>query len=414
MIMKKILALILCLVFALSLTACARVKAEDLMSGIVPNKVDSNVDLTDNSGLKDFAVSLFQNAEKSGNNTLVSPLSVLCALAMTANGADKDTLSQMEQTLGMPIDKLNDYLNAYTASLAQGEKYKLSIANSIWFSDRTDFTPNRDFLQKNADYYGAGIYKATFNDSACDDINLWIKQKTDGMIENILDKIPEDAVMYLVNALAFEAEWADIYEKNDVNKGNFFKEDKTKQSVDFMYGYEGTYLKDENAQGFIKYYSGGKYAFAALLPDEDVSLSEYVKSLSGEKLSEIFSNKQQGVTVKTLIPKFRSECSFRLDNELKAMGMTNAFDGSVSDFSRLGKMADNSSIYINRVLHKTYIEVAEKGTKAGAATVVEMNAEGVMMVPDEVKEVYLNRPFVYMIIDTTANLPLFIGTVTEI
>ena len=411
--MKKILALILCMGFVLSLTACARVKADDLMSGIVPDKVETNVDLKNNTGLMDFAVELFKNAEENGENSLVSPFSVLCALAMTANGADKETLAQMEQALGMPIDELNEYIYAYTNSLAQGDKYKLSVANSIWFSDRADFVPNRDFLQTNANYYGAGIYKSDFSGSACDDINLWVKQNTNGMIDKIIDEIPEDAVMYLINALAFEAEWASIYERSDVNQGNFFKEDKTKQSADFMYAMEHSYLTDEKAKGFIKYYSGGEYAFAALLPDEGVSLSDYVDSLTGEKLAEILANKQSE-TVRTSIPKFKSECSFLLNDCLKDMGMTDAFSGSLADFSKLGSMDDNSGLYINRVLHKTYIEVAEKGTKAGAVTAVELNCEGAMILPEDIKEVYLNRPFVYMIIDTNANLPLFIGTVTEI
>ena len=411
--MKKILALVLCMGLVLSLTACARVKADDLMSGIVPNKVETNVDLKNNTGLMDFAVELFKNAEESGENTLVSPFSVLCALAMTANGADKETLAQMEQALGMPIDELNEYIYAYTNSLAQGEKYKLSVANSIWFSDRADFIPNRDFLQTNANYYGAGIYKADFSGSARDDINLWVKQKTNGMIDKIIDEIPADAVMYLINALAFEAEWASIYERSDVNKGNFFKEDNTKQPADMMYATEHSYLTDENAKGFIKYYSGGEYAFAAILPDEGVSLSDYVNSLTGEKLAEILSNKQSA-TVRTAIPKFKSECSYLLNDCLKDMGMTDAFSGSLADFSKLGGMDDNSGLYINRVLHKTYIEVAEKGTKAGAVTAVEMNTEGAMVMPEDIKEVYLDRPFVYMIIDTNANLPLFIGTLTEI
>ena len=411
--MKRILALTLCLIFAMSLTACMRVKADDLMSGIIPNEVKTDVDLTDNAGVMDFAVRLFQNAEESGKNTLISPVSVLCALAMTANGAEGETLTQMEQTLGMTIDELNAYIHAYTNSLAKNNKTKLSIANSIWFADRNDFTPNRDFLQTNADYYGAGIYKSDFGGSARDDINLWVKQNTNGMIDKIIDEIPADAVMYLVNALAFEAEWASIYERSDVNKGNFFKEDETKQPAEFMYATEHSYLTDENAKGFIKYYSGGDYAFAALLPNEDISISDYVNSLTGEKLAEILANKQSE-SVRTSIPKFKSECSYLLNDYLKDMGMSDAFEGSVADFSKLGNMADSSGIYINRVLHKTYIEVAEKGTRAGAATAVEMNFEGMIQEPDEIKEVYLNRPFVYMIIDTTANLPLFIGTVTTV
>jgi serpin B len=143
-------------------------------------------------------------------------LSVLCALSMTANGAKNDTLSQMEQVFGMNIRDLNDYLLAYLSRLPAGSKYKLSPANSIWFKDTKSLTVNGDFLQLNADYYDASIYKAAFDEKTLKDINSWVEDKTDGMIPNILDRIHPSAVMYLINALAFDAEWANIYEENQI------------------------------------------------------------------------------------------------------------------------------------------------------------------------------------------------------
>lgn len=405
------ISLLLVCAMAVNLTGCTtmEVQAKDLMEGITPNNVNALDDLSSqNADITDFAIRLFKASEESGKNTLISPLSVLCALAMTANGAEEETLAQMESVLGMTTEELNLYLYSYMKNLPQSEKYKLSLANSIWFTEDERFTVNQDFLQTNADYYGADIYKAPFNDQTCKDINNWVKQNTDEMIPEILDKIPDEAIMYLVNALAFEAEWMEIYEKQQVREGKFTKEDGTKQDVDFMYSTEGTYLEDENATGFKKYYKGGKYAFVAMLPNEGVSVSEYIASLTGESLNALLSNPQH-TTVYTSIPKFETEYDIEMSDILKGMGMTEAFDVYNADFEGLG----TGNIYISRVLHKTFISVGEKGTKAGAATVVEM-ANGAAAEPQEPKEVYLDRPFVYMLIDCENNIPFFIGTMMDV
>ena len=408
-----IISLLLVCAMAVNLTGCTmEVQAKDLMEGITPNQVNALDDLSSqNADVTDFAIRLFKASEESGKNTLISPLSVLCALAMTANGAEEETLEQMEEVLGMTTEELNLYLYSYMQNLPQGDKYKLSHANSIWFTEDERFTVNQDFLQTNADYYGADIYKAPFNDQTCKDINNWVKQNTDEMIPEILDEIPADAIMYLVNALAFEAEWSEIYEKQQVREGKFTKEDGTKQDVELMYGVEGTYLEDENATGFKKYYKGGKYAFVAMLPNEGVSVSDYVASLNGESLNAMLNNTQH-TTVHTAIPKFETEYNVEMSAILKDMGMTKAFDIYNADFEGLGT-STAGNIFINRVLHKTFISVGEKGTKAGAATVVEM-ADGAAAEPQEPKEVYLDRPFVYMLIDCENNIPFFIGTMMDV
>lgn len=407
-----LVSLFLVCAMAANMAACsAEVQAKDLMVGITPQNVSVQGDPgSKNADVTDFAIRLFQASEKSGENTLVSPLSVLCALAMTANGAEGETLEQMEAILGMTAEELNVYLYSYVKNLLQGEKYKLSLANSIWFTEDKRFTVNQDFLQINADYYGADIYTAPFDDQTCKDINNWVKEKTDEMIPEILDQIPPDAVMYLVNALAFEAEWAEIYEKHDVRDGQFTKEDGTKQKVEYMYGSESVYLEDEKATGFMKYYKGGRYAFAAMLPNEGVSVSDYVASLDGESLNALLADPQY-TAVLTSIPKFEMEYSVEMAEILKGMGMPKAFDSDSAEFGKLGTSTDGS-IYISRVLHKTFISVGEKGTKAGAATVVEM-LDGAAIEPPEMKQVYLDRPFVYMLIDCENNIPFFIGTMMD-
>ena len=408
-----IISLLLVCAMAVNLTGCTmKVQAKDLMEGITPNNVDALDDLSSqNADVTDFAIRLFKASNENGKNTLISPLSVLCALAMTANGAEEETLAQMEEVLGMTTDELNLYLYSYMKNLPQGDKYKLSLANSIWFTEDERFTVNQDFLQTNADYYGADIYKAPFDKQTLKDINNWVKQNTDGMIPEILDQIPPEAIMYLVNALAFEAEWSEIYEKHQVKDGEFTKEDGTKQDVEFMYGSEGTYFEDEKATGFMKRYKGGKYAFVAMLPNEGVSVSEYIASLDGESLNALLANPQYA-TVRTSIPKFETEYKVEMSDILQSMGMTEAFDMYNADFEGLGTSTDGN-IYISRVLHKTFISVGEKGTKAGAATIVEMN-DCAAAEPTEPKEVYLDRPFVYMLVDCENNIPFFIGTMMDV
>ena len=408
-----IISLLLVCAMAINLTGCTmEVQAKDLMEGITPNNVDALDDLSSqNADVTDFAIRLFKASNENGKNTLISPLSVLCALAMTANGAEEETLAQMEEVLGMTTEELNLYLYSYMKNLPQGDKYKLSLANSIWFTEDERFTVNQDFLQTNADYYGADIYKAPFDKQTLKDINNWVKQNTDGMIPEILDQISPEAIMYLVNALAFEAEWSEIYEKHQVKDGEFTKEDGTKQNAKFMYGSEGTYFEDENATGFMKRYKGGKYAFVAMLPNEGVTVSEYIASLDGESLNALLANPQYA-TVHTSIPKFETEYKVEMSEILKSMGMTEAFDMYNADFEGLGT-STGGNIYISRVLHKTFISVGEKGTKAGAATVVEMK-DGAAAEPTEPKEVYLDRPFVYMLVDCENNIPFFIGTMMDV
>ena len=412
--MKRLIAILLVLAMALGMTACSQVSANDLMKDVPAKAVDVLPDMDAGAAAAaDFGVRLFKTSMEEGENTLISPLSVLYALAMTANGADGETLAQMEQVLGMGVDNLNSYMLAYLDLLPESKDYKMSLANSIWFKDDPNFAVEQSFLQTNADYYGAGAYKAAFDEGTRNDINNWVKEHTDGMIPEIIDEIPDEAIMYLVNALAFDAKWADEYEEHQIREGRFTMEDGIRQDVDMMHSEEHTYLEDDMATGFIKYYKDRKYAFVAMLPNEGVSVSQYVDSLTGEHLRELLNNPQD-LTVFASIPKFETEYDIEMSEVLQEMGMTDAFDWQVADFSRLGTYnVDGMNICINRVLHKTFISVSEQGTRAGAATAVEMVAEGAMEIV-EFEEVVLDRPFVYMLIDCETNLPFFIGTMMNV
>ena len=415
--MTSIISLLLAILIGISCVGCAyEIKSEDLMYGYERKSKDRvneepvALPAADNSSMTEFAVKLFKASLEEGKNTLISPLSVISALAMTAGGADGETLVQMEKVFGMDRDTLDQYLSSYIGGLPQGEKYKLDLANSIWINNRGNFAPNGDFLQHNADYYGADIYESEFDDTTLRDINNWVKDKTDGMIDSILDKIPAEAIMYLINALAFDSDWEEQYDKYQVREGVFTKADGSRLNVDFMYSGESDYIEDELAVGFIKYYVGREYAFVALLPNEGVSIDEYINSLDGERLNKMLTSPTPA-TINASIPKFETKYSVEMSEILSELGMTNAFDSTLSDFSKMGTADGN--IYVNRVLHKTFISVGEKGTRAGAVTAVEVNCESAMMPIEEPKVIYLDRPFVYMLIDCENGIPFFIGAMMD-
>ena len=401
------------------LTACnAQVQADDLTKGITPENVSGKeADQDFAAAQMGFAFDLFrETAAVSGyDDLLLSPLSVALALSMTANGADTDTLTEMENVLGMPVQELNDYFVKYMGSLPSEENCKLHIANSLWMKE--GFNVKQDFLQTNANYYKAPVYTSPFDNQTLKDINGWVKTNTDGMIENILDEISADAVMYIVNALAFDARWSDIYEKEQVWDDVFTTSEGAEKTVEFLHeSGRCPYLDDGNAVGFIKGYEGGRYAFAAILPNKDITLEEYIKGLTPEGLYGMISGAEYYKTV-TALPKFSYDYDTDLRTPLMQLGMSSAFSGGGADFSRMGTSAyPDGNIYISKVLHKTFITVDELGTKAGAATVVEM-LDGAAAPPAEVEEikyVTLDRPFLFMIIDRENSIPIFMGTVTDI
>lgn len=392
-----------------ALMGCTRTYATDLMDG-VKGGTPTEVPVQEETwvGMQDFSVKLLQATCDQEENTLVSPMSVLSALAMTANGARGETLAQMEDTLGGTVEQLNGVLTG----LGQEKDSPLYLANSIWFAEGGGITPNPDFLQVNADYYRAGVFEAPFDQTTVTDINRWVKEHTHGMVEEILEEIPRDTVMYLINALAFEAEWENPYQKEDVWQQAFTNQEGKVQQVSMMHSEEQFYLRDDQAHGFIKYYQGGRYAFVALLPDKGISILDYVEGLDGQQLKALLDN-PTSVPVVATMPKFESEMEVDLREVLKEMGMDLPFDSAQADFTGLGTSPEGN-LYINEVLHKAYIEVEEKGTRGGAATAVGINCEGAPEEPEEQMVVTLDRPFVYMVVDTSSMLPVFMGTVLSV
>lgn len=349
-------------------------------------------------------------------NMLISPLSLQIALAMTANGADGSTRQEMEALIGkeIPLEELNEKLSSYMYSLPSTRKCEISFANSIWFrNDENRLKVEEDFLQLSEDYYDAQVYAEEFDDETLNDINEWVDKQTDGMIDSILNRIDPSAVMYLINALAFDAEWEYAYEEKDIRDDIFTSASGAEQDVEMMRSTEPLYLDDGRATGFIKDYSGGRYSFAALLPNEGIDIYEYVAGLEAEELLDTLNSAEECSVIANM-PKFSCEFQLELKEILKELGMPTAFDESNADFSKMAH-STAGNIFIGLVLQKTFVSVDEEGTEAAATTIVGMYDEASQGGPSVHYEfVTLDRPFVYMIIDNETSLPLFMGILEEI
>lgn len=410
---KKLLSLALCgaaiVAGVLPLSGCGTVRGENLMAQISPRPVTETPTGDEALAVSDFAVRLLQNCRPDQENTLLSPLSVLAALGMTTNGGAGETREQMEAVLGLPAEQLNVWIHSVMEDLPAEKTCAVQMANSIWMREDPALTVEQAFLQTNADYYGAAVYQAPFDDGTVEEINAWVQKHTDNLIDGILQEIPDAAMLYLVNALSLDAEWAEIYRETSVREDVFTAQSGQERRTEFLYSEEDVYLQAENAQGFLKYYKGGAYAFAALLPEEGTSLSDYVAGLTGARLLKALEDAREE-TVYAAIPKFRSEYTTELSEALTAMGMADAFDVRRADFSAMGSYGEDN-LYISKILHKTKITVDERGTKAGAAAAVEMNAGEAPA--EEPKVVHLNRPFVYLLVDCRTNTPVFLGTLLD-
>lgn len=407
---KKIISVIVCVILVASVCACNQNTPNSTLLNEGRTLGTPDATQASKSPAK-FAARVFEASFNGEENTLISPISLIYALAMQMNGAKGETLKQMEAVLGASADELNEFCLKYATELPQGEKYKLNIANSVWIKDGGDFIVNGQFVDRVSEHFAADICSAPFDDGTVKDINSWADKNTDGLIKKMLDKLPEDAVLALMNATLFDAEWQNIYEKNDIRDGKFTAQDGTVQDIEMMYSEEYKYLEDECATGFVKYYADRKYAFVAMLPNEGVTVKEYAKVLAdGEnKIGELIEN-SKGVRVVAGIPKFETESELDLNDVLINMGMPDAFSEK-ADFTGIGEYRGTGNICISMVKQKTFIEVDERGTKAGAVTVIISAPTSAG--PVETKRVILDRPFIYMIVDCENNMPVFMGAITN-
>lgn len=423
--MKKIISFILILSFCLILISCApnsrnlieekpqgdTTKIPNVNSDILPT-IEKGAETPEEAAMG-FSVELLKKSYSTDKNSLISPFSVAIALSMTAGGSNGDTYSEFQDVLGMgvPLSEMNTFYKDLTESIDDTSYADVNVANSIWIRDNKDMISVKNtFLDFADEYFDADVFLSPFNKATIRDINSWVKNETDGMIQKIIEEIGDYTVMYLINAISFDAEWKSKYDDTNeyfkfINKNGEYEESTG------MISNERLYLEDENTTGFIKPYKGDEFSFAVLLPNEGIDIDGYVSSLTSEKVMSLIKSASEE-TVETVLPKFSYEYDVSLKAPLKEMGLTSAFDSGSADLSNIGT-SSMGNLFVSDVLHKTFIEVAEEGTRAAAVTAVSVDCESAMEVM-EIKKVIVNRPFVFAIIDNTTKVPLFMGSVLSV
>lgn len=361
----------------------------------------------------DFAVELLRAGRAEGKNTLMSPLSVTLALGMTAMGAEGDTAAEFEQVFGMDKETLGSYCRALMKDYAElGGSSETNLVNSLWCDP--DLTLNDSFVNTCAENFAAELFHADLqNADTVKEVNKWVKEATRGMIPKVVDRFDDQAVLALINAVYFKNQFLHPFKTPTWEWTiDFQNADGTVSQPQGMSNGERSeiYLSHENGQGVVMPYDDGKLGLLLMLPDEGVSLTDYLSGWDGQTVSGLL-NAQTERRVDLRVPKFKAEWSGELSDELIALGLANAFDAGKADFTAMGS-SENGPLYIGGVIHKTAFEVNEKGTEAAAVTAVIMEATAAMP-QDDLIVLRFDRPFVYGIVDLQTGAPLFLGTMEQ-
>ena len=426
--MKKLIVGAVSIVSALALlVGCT---APGVSAGVLesdkPRVTNPSVSVGDSQSLvngnQQFAFDLYQTLLTSNTgNIFYSPHSISEALAMTWAGARTTTETEMAQTLHFTLsqDKLHptfDKLDLELATRSQNASdksdqkgFKLNVVNAIWGQKDYKFLPAfLDVLKQN---YGAGLRILDFikePEESRTTINDWVADQTNQKIKDLIPQgVINDATrMVLTNAIYFNAAWKYKFEKTATTKGTFTNLTGSASSVDMMRILEPfKYGEGSNYQAIELLYDGDQIGMDIILPKSG-TFGDFEKNMTAEQVNNILKGMtQQGVEL--TMPKFNIESEFSLKTQLTQIGMPEAFT-SDADLSGMTGLKD---LYIQDVVHKSFVNVDEEGTEAAAATGVVVGVTSIL-VPQATMTV--DHPFVFLIRDIPTGEILFIGRVAEI
>ncbi|MCA8914144.1 MAG: serpin family protein [Planctomycetes bacterium] len=356
-----------------------------------------------------FGMQLFKQLHKSGENTFISPTSIGVAMQMANTAAGGDTRTEMDKAMGLEGIDAKEANKALMAELNSRDGVKLAMANSIW-ADPSRINLNEAYVKETQEYFDSAVRAEDFSDpKTVGVINGWIAGKTNNLIKDMIDEIPENAVTYLINAIYFKGDWSVKFDKAKTKDADFHLNDGSTKQVKLMSRADKRirYTTDDNVEVCsLPYGEDEKAAMWIVLPKEGKDLDTVVNSLSAEQLKTWQGRawERQG-TIK--LPRFKLHYKETLNDSLKALGINKAFDVDQADFKHLGE-SKLGPIYISRVLHEAVVIVNEEGTEAAAATVVEMAAGGAA--PPKPFNMVCDRPFLFYITDKDTGAILFMGT----
>ena len=286
----------------------------------------------------------------------------------------------------------------------------LTIANSVWMDQQV--TPDVQWIaDMEGIFRGEGYRGVLSSQEIMDQINAWCSEKTRGLIPQMLEEpLNSDASLTVLDAIYFKGDWIVPFDALDTVQRPFTKEDGTELQVDTMSMCEQSqrYLHSELGEGVLLPYQGGEFAYVAILPGEGIQVRELYRQLTPQALAELLESEKRELC-NLRLPKYEVSFDRELNESLQSMGLVRAFDGSMADFSGL---VQKDSMHISLVKQKAVFRVDEKGTEAAAVTMVVMDRLADLEAPES-RDLYFDRPFVYMILDLETQVPLFVGIMDD-
>ena len=356
-----------------------------------------------------FADRMYAQMPNDKNYTF-SPLSIKMALLLAANGAEGDTALEILNAIDVEnLDAYNAEIKELINKYSQSEFLTLNVSNSVWINrDNTDMSFSSAYQNKVKEFFGATA-DVVGNNDALKKVNGWVNEKTKGKISSIINDT--DFWSLLVNAVYFKGRWADEFHPSNTRKDVFFTRSGDRTTIDFMNKtdwmqrcvtdgvtiVELPYLTRED-----KFDDDGRYMDTVILEGMDVSMYLMMadKEFSPEKILK--SAELSSGYVSLSMPKFKIEFSTEFNGMLKSLGINRAFTNN----AQFSKMFDTGNVWIDKTIHKTYIDVNEEGTEAAAVTAM---AEAGSALPPEPEKIKFDRPFTFVIKDNVSGEILFMG-----
>jgi serpin B len=384
-----------------------------LADGQAPAKLGADAEAVV-QGNNVFALDLYGRLRQQDGNLFFSPYSISDALAMTYAGARGQTAEQMATTLhfGLPAARLHPAFGELIRHLNTGgkdRKYQLSVANALWGQKGYTFLP--DFIRLTKDVYEGGLKEVDFvkTEEARKAINHWALEQTKDKIKNLIPEgaLASDTRLVLTNAIYFKSAWAEVFPEGATKKEDFHLGGGKKVPVPMMHTNQALRYRDGGTFHALELpYQSRQLSMIVLLPKKGDGLAELEKDLTSARLDE-WLKAMKVHQVNVALPKFKFSAEFSLKDVLAAMGMPLAFSKR-ADFSG---MTTREQLYIDKVLHKAFVDVNEKGTEAAAATAVSFRPTSA---PNYARANFrADHPFVFLIRENRTGSILFLGRVAN-
>ena len=347
-----------------------------------------------------------------GTNVFISPFSVSSVLQMVGNGAAGETKVEMQRVLktaGLPADTLNAACKDLNQSLNSQTNVILNLANAIWYKKEFHLKPG--FISVNQHFFQADLAGVDFTKpESAQTINDWADRSTRGKIKQVVQWPFDPATrVILANAIYFKGKWDRPFDKQATqNHGFHALPGVTPEQVPTMWQHgRFNYQQGDGFQAVRLSYAGGHLQMYLFLPDTNSSPAKLLADLNADtwrdKILPQFRNRKGTLA----LPRFKMEYEAVLNDPLEALGMKLAFTGN-ADFSAMA----GEPLFVSEVKQKSFVEVNEEGTEAAAVTTVKVVATAAPR-PEELFEMIVDRPFLFVIADDQTKSVLFLGVISD-